>query len=139
MTVRTWLYGRLMDPSLTNLRALVDDRVFAKKSMKSSVEEHPYIVYKMGNKTDDATSETIRPYRQYFQIYVHDYKDGEGGDYTQIDLVLKEIEQALVNQQSPEHEIIQVIYLETSQDLDDETLNTVFRYARFQAIVGKAE
>jgi len=130
MTARTWLYQRLVDnvPSVAG-------RVYAKKSMTSSVEEHPYIVYKLGNSTGEAFSETVDVDRQFIQIFVHDYSDGETADYLVIDSVLAEIRAALHQASSAEDGVIAVPYLETSQDLNDETLNTVMRYIRFQLIL----
>lgn len=139
MIFREWLYAKLTDPSATELRALVGNRVFAKKSMKSSVEAHPYLVYKLGNDTSEGLSEGRSPHRQFFMIYVHDYRDEENGDYTRVDAVIEELKTLLNEACAPEADLIYINYLETSQDLDDETLNTVFKYIRFQAIIGKAE
>lgn len=130
MSARTWLYSQLVNgvPS-------VNGRVFAKKSMTSSIEEHPYLVYKLGNSTDEGLSETVQADRQFIQIYVHDYFDEKTADYILIDSVLAEIRAALHLASSAEDGVIAVQYLETSQDLNDETLNTVMRYIRFQLIV----
>jgi hypothetical protein len=109
--------------------------VFAKKSMTSNVEEHPFIVYKLGNSTGEALSEEVDADRQFLQIFVHDYADVETADYIVIDSVLAEIRAALHQASSAEDGVIAALYLETSQDLNDETLNTVMRYIRFQLIV----
>lgn len=137
MTLRTYLYSTLTENAL--LVPLVAGRVFPKKSMSSSVEDHPFVVYKLGNDTNEGLGDTNSPHRQYFQIYVHDVNINGLGDYTLIDQVLGVIKDLLDGASSGADEVITIRYLETSQDLDDETLNTVFRYARFQAIIGKAE
>lgn len=137
MSFRTWLFSTLTTtPAITNY---VGTRVFPKKSMKSSVEAHPFIVFKLGVNANEDLSETNQSNRQYFQIFVHDHADGETGDYLKIDDILKAIKETLVNAASASDELISIIYLETSQDFEDETLNTVYKYMRFQAILGKAE
>jgi|SRR6478609_7728387 len=131
MTARTWLYGKL-----TQLQSHgVGERVFAKKSMTSAIEMHPFIVYKLGQNSPEGLSEEVDPSRQFVQIFVHDFADTKTGDYGQIDDVLREIKATLVNQSSPEDGIISVRFLETSQDLDDQTLSTVMKYMRFQLIL----
>lgn len=137
MTVRTWLYQTLTNPDHTELQELINQRVFPKKSMKSSVEEHPFLVYKLGNDTSERLSETSFAERQYLQVFVHDYKDSEAGDYTRIDQIITELKLILNGAVSPADHILNVSFLETSQDLDDDTLDTVFRYIRFQSVLGK--
>lgn len=135
MTVRTWVYGRLTSfPGLIALIGENNPRVFAKKSMTSSVEQHPYLVYKMATNTAEDLAEDIEVSRQFITIFVHDHSDGETGDYMRIDSVIEQIKKALVLQSSAADGVIAVKYLETSQDLNDETLNTVMKYIRLQAI-----
>lgn len=132
MTVRTWVYERLMTtPGLT---AYVGDRVFAKKSMTSSVEAHPFIVFKLGYSTDENLAETETVGRQFVQIYIHDYSDGEVADYLKIDEVISEVKEAFHLKQGGADGVFLARYLETSQDLGDETLNTVMKYIRLQII-----
>lgn len=135
MTARTFVYSCLVGS--TELCELIggieNPRVFAKKSMTSSVEDHPYIVYKMGNSTAEGLSERDDPERQYFQVWVHDYSDGQTADYARIDSVIRAVKHALaVDPAAPG--LWMINFLETSQDLNDDTLNTVFRYLRFQII-----
>lgn len=134
MSVRTWLYSKLTDPNALALRDLIQDRVFAKKTMQSSVEEHPYIVFKLGNDSNENLAETVDAHRQFIQIFVHDYSDTEVGDYGRIDDIIAELKKILINASSGPDGVISVLYLETSQDLDDQTLSTVFKYIRFQII-----
>lgn len=135
-TPRVWLYQKLSStPEIANLvGGLTDTRVFAKKSMTSAIEQHPYIVYKLGyNATEDISEETS-PDRQFVQIFVHDYSDGDTGDYGKIDQIIDAMKRVLHLQSSKDYGVIACRYLETSQDLNDETLNTVFKYVRFQLI-----
>jgi hypothetical protein len=133
MTARTFVYATLATiPSIQTAGG--EPRVFAKKSMTSSVEDCPYIVYKLGYSAAEDLSETIDADRQFMQIWVHDYHDGQTADYMRIDGVIRDVRAAFKLASSPEDGVIAVRYLETSQDLNDETLNTVMRYVRFQLI-----
>lgn len=135
MTAREFVYATLTGSEIvTSLIGGVDNpRVFAKKSMTSSVEDTPYIVYKMGNSTAEGLSEHDDPERQYFQVWVHDYADQRVADYTKIDTLVRAIKAAFkIDPNQPG--LWMVNFLETSQDLNDDTLNTVFRYLRFQII-----
>lgn len=136
MTARHFVYGTLTGtPAITDLiGGATDPRVFAKKSMTSSKEQCPYVVYKLGNETSEEFSEDRDISRQFVQIWVHDFSDGETADYDEIDKVLKAIRQTFFNLNSASNRVWTTRYLETSQDLNDETLNTVFRYMRFQII-----
>lgn len=136
MSARTWLYGRLTGyaPLTDLLGGPTNPRVFAKKSMTSSVEDHPYIVFKLGFSANENIAEDTDVERQFIQIWVHDYMDQDVADYTRIDNVLHEVKRALINEGSGEDGVFTTRYLETSQDLDDDTLNTVFKYARYQLI-----
>lgn len=133
MGLRTWVYQTLTNDS--DLNALVNQRIFAKRSMKSMMEDHPYLVYKMGNDTDEGLTEdgSVTPHRHFFQIFIHDYSDEKSGDYLQIDEIESKLKALLQGQSSAENDILNIEYLETSQDLNDETLGTVYRYIRFVA------
>ena len=133
MTARHFIYGLLNHPSIVeHVGGATSPRIFAKKTMTSSVEEHPYIVYKLGNETTMGFAETEDISNQFVQVWVHDYSDGKTADYDQIDTIISAIRKVFRNATHKDHGVWIVEYLETSQDLNDETLNTVFRYLRFQ-------
>lgn len=136
-TARHLVYRTLNRPSIAELVGGDNPRIFAKKTMTSSVEEHPYIVYKLGNETSEEFSDAEDApdiSRQYLQIWVHDYTDGDTADYDRIDTITSAIRAEFRNLGSAIDDVWTTRYLETSQDLNDETLNTVFRYLRFQMI-----
>lgn len=130
--MRTWLYQTLKnDPGLIEL---FGNRFYQGESMMSANIAKPFLVYTIGNATDALLSEEMNtPERQFFQIYIHD----EGADYTKIDEGVRRVKNLLRHQQSAEAGIIDIVYLETSRDLDDVTMNTILRYIRFQAIKEK--
>ena len=130
--MRTWLYQTLSNDF--TLQADLDNRFYQGESMDSSTVEKPFLVYTIGNATDEELSEEPEgPERQFFQIYIHD----EGADYTRIDRIVARVKTLLRNQSDKASGIINVIYLETSRDLDDSTMNTILRYIRFVAIKEK--
>lgn len=138
-TPRVWLYQQLTTfPGLVNLVGGDNPRVFAKKTMTSNQEDHPFIVYKMGFKTNAELAEEMPDgkdaYRQFAQVWVHDYYDGTIGDYMKIDAVLHQVKLAIHNKSSAEHGVLLAKYIEVSQDLNDETLNTLFKYGRILLI-----
>jgi prenyltransferase beta subunit len=136
VTARHFIYGTLTGTaSITDLvGGPTNPRVFAKKTMTSSKEECPYVVYKLGNESAEEFSEERDISRQFVQIWVHDFNDGVTADYDKIDAVILEIRKAFQNKNSAVHKVWSTRFLETSQDLNDDTLNTVFRYIRLQVI-----
>jgi len=134
LTARSFVYGKLITAS-SSVGTGENARVFAKKSMTSSREQHPYIVYKLGNNTTEGLSETDDPSRQFIQVYIHDFQDEHVGDYTLIDQIIVEVKAVFKLASSAPDGVIAVRYLETSQDLNDETLNTVMKYIRFQLVM----
>lgn len=133
MTARTFIYRTLANnPGVTSLvGGASNPRIFAKKSMTSSVEECPYIVYKLGNETSLDFAETHEMSNQFFQVWVHDFHDGDVADYEKIDEVISAVKSAFFLASSGSDMVYSVKFLETSQDLNDDTLNTVFKYVRF--------
>lgn len=133
MTARSWVYDMMLNHA--PLQALVGDRIFAKKTMTSSREEHPYIVYKLGYNANENLAEDQLVTRQFLQIFVHDFADYESGTYDRVDEVLTILKDLFFQQNSPADGVIAIQYIETSQDLDDQTLSTMLKYARFVIIV----
>ena len=111
----------------------ISGRVFQQGSIITSQMVKPYLVHHFGNNTAeglyDYASGGFRPNRQFLSIYVH----VDQGDYGPIDELMPLIKDALINGPKPA-DLIEVVYLETSQDLQDELLQTYFRYMRFQLI-----
>lgn len=136
MTNRTFVYGKLISyaPLTDLIGGSLEPRVFAKKSMTSSKEDTPYIVYKLGNATDQNFSEEVEIGTQFLQIWVHDFSNEEVANYKVIDDIIEQIRNAFRFTQSPDDGVIMSEYIETSEDLNDDTLNTIFRYVRLQLI-----
>ncbi|MEG2887251.1 MAG: hypothetical protein RR853_09010 [Aurantimicrobium sp.] len=135
MSARTFIYGTMLaDEALVELVGGDEPRIFAKKTMTSAIEEHPYLVYKLGNETLELANEELEVTRQFFQIWVHDYHDQETGDYAKIDEIIEHLRRVFWIKNSAEEGVWITNWIETSQDLNDDTLNTLFKYVRFQLI-----
>lgn len=134
MTPRHFVYGIITGtPEITDLiGGATDPRIFAKKTMTSNIEDYPLLVYKLGNETAEDLSEDTDISRQFVQIWIHDYHDTKVADFDKIDAIASALKRAFKNKGTDG--IWTTIYLETSQDLNDETLNSVFRYLRFQLV-----
>lgn len=132
MTAREFIYSTLLTiPSIDELGGLDDPRIFSKKSMTSAYEDHPFVVFKLGVDSNMDLSEDTRMTRQYFQIWCHDATEDDNSDYMRIDKILSEIKDVFQVAGSAEHKVFSTSFLETSQDFNDDTLNTIFKYNRF--------
>lgn len=135
MSARTWLYSKLNDPTIVSFVGGPDNpRIFAKKTMTSANEEHPFIVFKLGVESNMDISEEVDISRQYVQIWVHDNNQDYDVDYMKIDNIILAIRKVLKNANSAGDNIWTTQFLEVSQDFNDDTLNTIFKYARFLII-----
>lgn len=136
MSARTFIYQTLAQtPGITDhVGGAINPRIFAKKTMTSSIENTPYIVYKLGNETVELANEQFEASRQFFQVWVHDFMDTVTADYAKIDEVILAIRAAFWLKNSASENIWTTEWVETSQDLDDDTLQTVFKYVRFQLV-----
>lgn len=87
----------------------------------------PYIVYDLSNEGSYGPS-AMRATRRFFTVRVHD----QLGDYFRIDQILQRVKVVLqdVDQQ---HELMQIRFIEKSQDLFDDLLDHLVRYSRFHA------
>lgn len=131
MSVRQFVFETLKNDAV--LRPLVAERVFQGESLNHSTQVKPFLVYRLGNDTSELLAEVdTTAHRQFLQVYVHD----EPADYSRIDQMCDGVRGAFraVNGSGVEG-IYTVTYLETSRDLDDPVLATIFRYVRFQLVM----
>lgn len=127
--IRTWLHSRLSNGA--SLVPVINHRVYQQGSIITAQTPRPYLVHHFGNQTDEGMSEEgQKPLRQFFQVYIH----VDQGDYGPIDDIMNLVAAELADKTGAPANLIQVVYLETSQDLQDDILQTYFRYMRFQLI-----
>lgn len=113
------------------------DRVIPRQSEESINIPAPYIVYGLGNNTNEALAEDTdhTAHRQFFQVWIYD----EGGDYGLIDDAIPVVKRILVNAHDTVSKVTTILWLETSAEFYNETYNKLFRYIRFQAIVSEGK
>jgi hypothetical protein len=145
--MRAWLFDKLAtDPALTQLLGGVEEaatRIVPRQSRKTlppALEgKRPFLVFGLGNSTAEQLMDSTDPRavdaeRQFFQVWIHD----EGGSFVRIDQMVPLVKKALVGGHDSVSNLMTVIYLETSQEFNNETYGTIFRYIRFQAILAKS-
>lgn len=112
-------------------------RVMPRRSQGTINVAKPFIIFGLGNASNeylaDSTADDAEAYRQFFQIWVHD----EGSSFVKIDRLIDIVKQRLVGANSRLFKVTTIIWLETSQEFNNETYNTNFRYIRFQAIIAQ--
>jgi hypothetical protein len=131
--VRAWVHSRLRDdPALV---AIVAGRVTQQGAILSAQGIKPYLVHHFGNNTDEGMydEDNLKPSRQFLQIFIHCIQ----GDYGPIDEIVPLIKVALASHENRPDNLISIQYLETSQDLQDDQLQSFFRYMRFQLITSE--
>jgi hypothetical protein len=131
--IREWVYSTLKtDPTLSGL---VSGRVFLQGSVLSAQQAKPYLVYHFGNQTDEGMydEDNFQPSRQFLQVFMH----VDQGDYGPVDDIADAVKAALLSVAGRPPMLVGMQYLETSQDLQDNLLQTFFRYARFQIAQAK--
>jgi hypothetical protein len=122
----------------TQLKGLAETagRVYQQGSIITAQTAKPYLVHHFGNNTDENMYDQVvggfRANRQFIAVYIH----VDQGDYGPIDELMPKVKDALINGPKP-RDLIDVVYLETSQDLQDQLLQTNFRYMRFQLIMAR--
>lgn len=140
--MRVWLYDTLtQDTELQGMLGGVEGiktRVIPRRSQTSIEVQSPFLIYGLGNNTNeglgDPTANDVDAHRQFFQIWI---EEEDSGSYAKIDEFIPVIKRLLTGASSPENNIMTIAWLENSQEFNNETYNTLFRYMRFQAILGK--
>lgn len=131
--VRTWVHTQLT--GYAGLSAITSDRVWQQGAILTAQSAKPYLVHHFGNNTDESMydEDNFQPNRQFLQVFIHT----DQGDYGPIDDLVPLVKQALLVLAGRPRDLIGVQYLETSQDLQDDALQTYFRYMRFQLILAR--
>lgn len=131
--VRAWVHSRLVND--TNLAIVIGGRVWQQGAVLTAKAAKPYVVHHFGNNTDEGMydEDSYQPNRQFLQVFMH----AEQGDFGPLDDLMPLVKAALLSRVGRPTELIHVQYLETSQDLTDDLLQTYFRYMRFQLILAR--
>lgn len=131
--VRAFLHTKLK----TNvaLNAVVAGRVFQQGSILSAQQTKPFISHHFGNQTDEGMydPDNFQPNRQFLTIYMHTAQ----GDYGPLDDLMPLVKAAVLDPSGRPDDLIWINYLETSADMQDDTLQTYMRYMRFQMAMAR--
>jgi hypothetical protein len=131
--VRAFIHTKLK----TNgpLNAVIAGRVFQQGSILTAQQAKPFIAHHFGNETDEGMydPDSFQPSRQFLTIYMHT----DQGDYGPLDDLKPLIRMALMDRAGRPANLIWVNYLETSADMQDDTLQTYMRYMRFQLAMAR--
>lgn len=130
MGQRVWLKNRLGSiPEL--LEHMSADDMYGGESMLNANVSKPFLVFNFGNRTSEDLSEELPGVsRQFLTVYLHDVP----ADYSRIDEMEMAVIYGLNQANSRPDAVITTRYLETSRDLDDQALGTIYRYVRLQLI-----
>lgn len=119
----------------TSILAATQGRIFSGQSVMTAQQAKPYIVVKLMNDLDEGFDDPdvqARPHRQFFMVYIHD----ERPSYINLDGYCDLVKKAFrLNPSSSQDRIVWTTFIEQSADFDDVSLDTVFRYLRFQAVM----
>lgn len=138
--MRAWLYDELTQcedlwPFYGGEEAIKQLIIPRRGKQTINLGSQGFIIFGLGHLSEEDISEDpdFEMGRQFFQIWVHD----PGPSYQVVDEVLPIVKKLFRGRSEKTLGINQVRYLETSQEFNNETYNTVFRYIRFQAIIAK--
>lgn len=133
-TARQWVYQTLCaSQALTEI--VPPSSILPGQSAMTAQIQRPFLVLKFGTDSDEQQFDdpdiAFRPHRQFLEVWCHDARPS----YVQVDQVLSLVKDALrTDQTSTDAHIMAVKFLETSDDMDDHTMDTVVRYSRYQLI-----
>lgn len=149
MTSRVWAYNRLATDSALLLiigTSVTDDqgttdplddtvtvvpRVFASTRVITAPKLKPFIMYRQTSEVEgfrgDDGAHTLTT---GFMIFAHD----EPGDYLKIDTMIGHIRRLFADIVDQAEGIVRSRYIETSDDLRDDDMGTIMKYARIQVI-----
>lgn len=117
------------DPVLQELSAPNELAVFQRSGNEQSEppKTRPFVIYNLGITTPSGPS-ALRAHNRYVQVWVHD----DPGDYHRIDQMLARIKE--VFEAAPqEAEFYELRLVNDSPDLNDTGLDTIVKFAVFQA------
>jgi hypothetical protein len=139
--MRTWLYERLATdpafiPDLGVDEQAVRQVIIPRRSEETiNIPGPRFLVFGLGNDTNEDLSEDPEhtAHRQFFTIWIHD----EGPTFLKVDDLVKAVKARLIGASDKASFVNTVRWLETSQEFNNDTYKTVFRYCRFQAIIAR--
>lgn len=121
MSLRQTLYDILIGS--TELEALVGNRIYQRSSLEGAPRT-PFVVFHLSLTNPELTRNALS---QSAAVWVHDTP----GDYAKIDETLEVIRKLFMNT-APTGELLEIRWIESSEDLRDPAINTITRFCRAQ-------
>ena len=123
MNLRTLIHTRLTSDA--PLVAMVGDRI-AQGSSVNDPPTRPFLIHRLLNSAAEGGK---LGESRYLQFWAHD----EPGDYQKIDDILARVKLVMIGTTSFQ-ELLEITWIEDSQDFRDNDFGTICRYSRYQAV-----
>lgn len=137
MSLKSWVKSQLQQAPLDEV---VGTRVYSLESLTSAnVSGYPFLIQGLGMAMTENLAEDIDHFaeRQPIRVWIHDERTPEGASYTEVNKTVRLVINALHGKSSKTEGIILVRYQNTSDELSDEALKSVYRIVTFEAVLGK--
>lgn len=125
---RTWFYNKMMGN--VSLVAALPGGVHETTAILKTPDQKPFLIYRSTSVNSTLRGDDQdRAMQEGFMVFIHDV----AGDYLRVDGIIEQVRQLFRDANAGgDTAIISVTWLETSEDLRDDDLGTIFRYSRFQ-------
>lgn len=125
--IRKWVYRRMAD--FPPVVLLTPGGIHASSSTDIAPHQKPFIMFRRTSDVENFRGDDGDVTRTSgFMIFVHDLE----GDYLEIDRILGLLEDRFAGVKDPASKVIRCRWLETSEDLRDEDMGTITKFARLQ-------
>lgn len=125
---RAWVYREMTtDPGLLALVGALTPRIYQSTSLDAAPHEKPFIMYRQTSDVQTVRGDDGDRVRQVgYMIFCHDLP----GDYMQIDTMIDRLKFLFGDTVDQPQGIVRSEWVESSEDLRDEDMGTIIRYAR---------
>lgn len=134
MTSRIWVYDRMKNDSALALLTTPSGgqpQIFVSTTIKSVPKHKPFILYRQTSETQTFRGDDSEAVRSTgFMIFCHD----EPGTYVQVDTLMGHLRRLFSDTNDPAANIVRSTWVDASEDLHDDDLGTITRYARIQVL-----
>lgn len=129
MSTRTWLYQRMTGS--VPLMTLLPGGIHQSTSLNVAPHLKPYIMYRMTSDVGNFRGDDGEQARSNgYMVFAHDVP----GDYLKIDAVMEQLKTLFQDIVDQPNGVIKSFWLETSDDIRDDDMGTIMKFARIQII-----
>lgn len=124
---RVWAYQRMNSDA--PLAALTPGGIHASTKLEKTPHQKPFIMYRQTSDVSFMRGDDRDQCRRLgYMVFCHDVP----GSYMQIDTLIDRLRFLFADVVDQPNSIIKSIYVETSDDLRDEDMGTIMKYARLE-------